>query len=76
MMCITCGRSMRHDRALIRDHPGTVKHSAGGVCAGCYKAARRTKTAVTTAQTESTSHTLAAYLTWRAPFRAKAQGLA
>ena len=41
MNCTECDRRLRTRSQSAEDYPGTVEHSARGMCAGCYGQAKR-----------------------------------
>lgn len=71
MNCARCGRKLRTSRELLKDRPGTVM-ARRGMCVTCYRAHPDFKPAKDHAAVQRDTASLAAYLSRRAPFRAKA----
>lgn len=74
MNCTRCARAMRPLKALLEDHPDTIRQAVPGICSSCYKrwGKHKPKTARDSAQLATTRATLAAYHAWRRPYRLKA----
>lgn len=72
--CIRCARPVRPFRTRVMDYPGTMCPGARGLCKYCYKVDPKyqPRTAESMAAIAAVEASLAAYLNWRAPFRAKA----
>lgn len=66
-----CTKTLRPHGARAEDWPGTFTRKAQNRCSTCYELAYRDRT-VAPADVARTAETLAAYLAWRRPFRAKA----
>jgi hypothetical protein len=75
--CRRCGHDLRPNGSAPADHPGTLSHKARQLCSGCYKADCNygfVDPKAARASLDATRASLAAYLEWRSPFRAKAAG--
>lgn len=72
--CIRCARPYRPFGTTAIDYPGTLSIGAKGMCGYCYKAdpGFTRPDPVERASLSAIEASLAAYLKWRAPFRAKA----
>ena len=75
--CKECHRPMRSGRTRATQAPGTVVHDSSGYCQRCSRRLRRTGQLITSQSAKDHStvnaniRTLAAYLEWRRPYRAK-----